>query len=42
MNNTLFNDQWAIGKIKGEIKRLLEVDENENTTKTYGTHQRQS
>jgi hypothetical protein len=25
-------DQWVIDEIKGEIKRFLEVNENENTT----------
>jgi predicted kinase len=28
----LFNDQWVIDEIKKEIKRFLEVNENENTT----------
>jgi hypothetical protein len=28
----LLNDQWVIDEIKGEIKRLLEVNENENMT----------
>jgi hypothetical protein len=28
----LLNDEWVIGEIKEEIKRLLEVNENENTT----------
>jgi hypothetical protein len=28
----LLNDQWVIDEIKQEIKRLLEVNENENTT----------
>jgi hypothetical protein len=28
----LLNDQWAIDEIKEEIKRYLEVKENENTT----------
>jgi hypothetical protein len=28
----LFNDQWVIDEIKEEIKRFLEVNENENTT----------
>jgi hypothetical protein len=32
LNNTLFNDQWVIDKIKEEIKRFLDVNENENTT----------
>jgi hypothetical protein len=32
LNNTLLNDQWVIGEIKEEIKRFLEVSENENTT----------
>jgi hypothetical protein len=31
LNNTL-NDQWVIVKIREEIKRFLEVNENENTT----------
>jgi hypothetical protein len=32
LNNTLLSDQWVIDEIKEEIKRLLEVNENENTT----------
>jgi hypothetical protein len=32
LNNTLLNDKWVIDEIKEEIKRLLEVNENENTT----------
>jgi hypothetical protein len=28
----LFNDQWVTDEIKQEIKRVLEVKENENTT----------
>jgi hypothetical protein len=32
LNNTLLNDECVIGEIKEEIKRLLEVNENENTT----------
>jgi hypothetical protein len=28
----LLNDQWIIDKIKEEIKRFLEVNENENMT----------
>jgi hypothetical protein len=28
----LFNDQWIIDEIKEEIKRFLEVNENENMT----------
>jgi hypothetical protein len=28
----LLNDQWVIDEIKEEIKSLLEVKENENTT----------
>jgi hypothetical protein len=31
LNNTLLNDQWAIYKIKKEIKKFLEVNENEKT-----------
>jgi hypothetical protein len=32
MNNSLFNEQWVIDEIKEDIKRFLEVNENENTT----------
>jgi hypothetical protein len=32
LNNTLLNEQWVIDEIKEEIKRFLEVNENENTT----------
>jgi hypothetical protein len=32
LNNTLLNDQWVINKIKEAMKRLLEINENENTT----------
>jgi hypothetical protein len=32
MNNTLLNNQWVIEEIREEIKRFLEVNENENTT----------
>jgi hypothetical protein len=32
LNNTLLNDQWIIDEIKEEIKRFLEVNENENMT----------
>jgi hypothetical protein len=32
LNNTLFNDKWVIDEVKEEIKRFLEVNENENTT----------
>jgi hypothetical protein len=32
VNNILLNDQWAIEEIREEIKRFLEVNENENTT----------
>jgi hypothetical protein len=28
----LLKDQWVIEEIREEIKRILEVDENENTT----------
>jgi hypothetical protein len=28
----LFNDQWVIEEIRLEIKRFLEVNDNENTT----------
>jgi hypothetical protein len=32
LNNTLLNDKWVINEIEEEIKRLLEVNENENMT----------
>jgi hypothetical protein len=32
LNNTLLNAQWVIGEIKKEIKRFLEVNQNENMT----------
>jgi hypothetical protein len=32
LNNSLLNDQWVIDEIKEEIKKFLEVNENENTT----------
>jgi hypothetical protein len=32
LNNTLLNDKWDIDEIKEEIKRFLEVNENENMT----------
>jgi phosphoserine phosphatase len=30
VDSTLLNDQWVIDEIKEEIKRFLEVNENEN------------
>jgi hypothetical protein len=43
LNNILLNDHWVIDEIKEEIKRFLEVNENENIgPRTYGTQQRQS
>jgi hypothetical protein len=32
LKNTLLNDQWVIDEMKEEIRRFLEVYENENTT----------
>jgi exonuclease III len=32
LNNSLLNEQWVIDEVKEEIKRFLEVNENENTT----------
>jgi exonuclease III len=32
LNNTLFNDQCIPDEIKEEIKRFLDINENENTT----------
>jgi hypothetical protein len=32
LNNTLLYDEWVTGEIKEEIKKFLEVNENENMT----------
>jgi hypothetical protein len=32
LNNSLLNEKWVIDEIKQEIKKFLEVNENENTT----------
>jgi hypothetical protein len=32
LNNTLLNYQWVIEEIREEIKRLMKVNKNENTT----------
>jgi hypothetical protein len=32
LNTTLLNDQWVIDEIKQQIKRFLELNENENMT----------
>jgi phosphopantetheine adenylyltransferase len=32
LNNSLLKEQWVIDEIKEEIKKFLEVNENENTT----------
>jgi hypothetical protein len=32
LNNSLLNEQWVIDEIKEEIKKFLELNENENTT----------
>jgi hypothetical protein len=32
LNNILLNDRWVIDEIKDEIKRFMEVNENENMT----------
>jgi hypothetical protein len=42
LNNTFLNDQWVINEIKEEVKRFLEVNENENTIYRVGTQQRMS
>jgi hypothetical protein len=31
LNNSLLNEKWVIDEIKEEIKKFLEVNENENT-----------
>jgi hypothetical protein len=32
LNNSLLNEQWVIDEIKEEVKRFLEVNDNENMT----------
>jgi hypothetical protein len=32
LNNSLLHEQWVIDEIKEEMKKFLEVNENENTT----------
>jgi hypothetical protein len=32
LNNSLLNEQWVIDEIKQEIKKFLEINDNENTT----------
>jgi hypothetical protein len=32
LNNSLLNEPWVIDEINEEIKKFLEVNENENTT----------
>jgi hypothetical protein len=32
LSNSLLNEKWIIDEIKEEIKKFLEVNENENTT----------
>lgn len=43
LSNMLLNKKWVNDKIKEEIKKYLETNENENRdTKIYGTQQNQS
>jgi hypothetical protein len=43
LNNSRLTEQWVINEIKEEIKRLLEVNENETkSTRTCGTQKSQS
>jgi hypothetical protein len=35
LNNALLNEQWVIDKIKEEVKKFLEVNENEKKKTTY-------
>jgi endonuclease/exonuclease/phosphatase family metal-dependent hydrolase len=32
LNNSLLNEEWVIDEIKEEIKRFLDINENESTT----------
>ena len=42
LNNMLLNNQQVTEEMKREIKKLLETNDNENTTlKTYGVQQKQ-
>ena len=42
LNNTLLNDWEITGKIREEIKKYLQANDNENTrTQTYGMQQKQ-
>ena len=41
LNNMILNNQQVTEEIKGEIKKFLETNDNENmTTKTYGMQQK--
>ena len=41
LNNTFLNNQQVTEEIKREIKKILETNDNENTTiKTYGIQQK--
>jgi hypothetical protein len=43
LNNTLLNNKWVTNEIKEELKRFLEVDENENDlSEPMGHQQRRS
>ena len=46
LNNMLLNNKWIIEEIKEEVKRYLDINDNEDTaiqkqSKTYGTQQKQ-
>ena len=43
LNNMLLNNEWVNNKVKEEIKRYLETNENEKQkSKTCGTQEKQS
>ena len=43
LNSRLLNNEWVKNEIKKEIRKFLEINENELTEpKTYGTQGRQS
>ena len=42
LNNTFLNNQQITEEIKRQIKKLLETNDNKNTTQNHGMQQKQS